>query len=88
MISAGRSSKVSGRFYLMELYDILFFDCICFAAQLLPHFYPEPKGVVVPHMFGYNKKHIAFYSVYPLKCCNRFVLYPFVLKLEYAPNDG
>ena len=50
-----------GRFltilYLMELYDILFFDwyLLC-RSNFFPHFYPELKGVVGPHMFGYNKK--------------------------------
>ena len=59
-----------GRFltilYLMELYDILFFDwyLLC-RSKFFPHFYPELKGVVGPHMFGYNKKqHIAHFILY------------------------
>ena len=59
-----------GRFlailYLMELYDILFFDwyLLC-RSNFFPHFYPELKGVVGPHMFGYNKKqHIAHFILY------------------------
>ena len=59
-----------GRFltilYLMELYDILFFDwyLLC-RSNFFPHFYPELKGVVGPHMFGYNKKqHIAHIILY------------------------
>lgn len=59
-----------GRFltilYLMELYDILFFDwyLLC-CSNFFPHFYPELKGVVGPHMFGYNKKqHIAHFILY------------------------
>ena len=59
-----------GRFltilYLMELYDILFFDwyLLC-RSNFFPHFYPELKGVVGPHMFGYNKKqHITHFILY------------------------
>lgn len=59
-----------GRFlailYLMELYDILFFDwyLLC-RSNFFPHFYPELKGVVGPHMFGYNKnQHIAHFILY------------------------
>ena len=48
--------------YCTELYDILFFDrfLLCHS-NFFPHFYPELKGVVGPHMFGYNKKEHALH---------------------------
>lgn len=54
-----------GRFvivlYIMELYDIFFFDwyLLC-RSNFFPHFYPELKGVVGPQMFGYNKNSILY----------------------------
>ena len=43
--------------YVMEIYDIGFFDWFLLChSNFFPHFYPELKGVVGPHMFGYNKK--------------------------------
>ena len=63
-----------GRFiivlYIMELYDIFFFDwyLLC-RSNFFPHFYPELKGVVGPHMFGYNKKqHFIHFIVYIPAC--------------------
>ena len=59
-----------GRFltvlYCMEIYDILFFDWVLLChSNFFPHFYPELKGVVGPHMFGYNKKtHILHFVLY------------------------
>ena len=52
--------------YAMEVYDILFFDWVLLCrSNFFPHFYPELKGVVGPHMFGYNKRtpliHFASY---------------------------
>ena len=48
--------------YCMELCDILFFDWFLLChSNFFPHFYPEPKGVVGPHMFGYNKKEHALH---------------------------
>ena len=42
--------------YCLEIYDILFFDWVLLChSNFFPHFYPELKGVVGPHMFGYNK---------------------------------
>lgn len=52
--------------YLMEIYDIFFFDwyLLC-RSNFFPHFYPETRGVVGPHMFGYNKKtHILHFALY------------------------
>ena len=49
--------------YLMELYDIFFFDWVLLChSNFFPHFYPELKGVVGPQQFGYNKRtHIAYF---------------------------
>ena len=63
-----------GRFllmlYVMEIYDILFFDwyLLCHS-NFFPHFYPQLKGVVGPQMFGYNKKqHVIHFLVYIPAC--------------------
>ena len=52
--------------YCMEIYDICFFDWVLLChSNFFPHFYPELKGVVGPHMFGYNKKtHILHFIIY------------------------
>ena len=56
--------------YGMEIYDILFFDWFLLChSNFFPHFYPELKGVVGPHMFGYNKKtHIMHFIIYIPLC--------------------
>ena len=59
----------------MELYDILFFDWFLLChSNFFPHFYPELKGIVGPHMFGYNKRtHILHFLLYiPLCAARRF----------------
>ena len=52
--------------YAMEVYDILFFDWVLLChSNFFPHFYPELKGVVAPHMFGYNKRtHIRHFVLF------------------------
>lgn len=52
--------------YVMEIYDILFFDWVLLChSNFYPHFYPEVKDVVGPHMFGFNKKtHIMHFVIY------------------------
>ena len=52
--------------YCMEIYDIVFFDWFLLChSNFFPHFYPELKGIVGPHMFGYNKKtHILHFLMY------------------------
>ena len=52
--------------YAMEVYDIVFFDWVLLChSSFFPHFYPELKGVVGPHMFGYNKTaHIRHFALY------------------------
>lgn len=56
--------------YCMEIYDILFFDWVLLChSNFFPHFYPEVKGVVGPHMFGYNKKaHLLHFVIYIPVC--------------------
>ena len=52
--------------YAMEIYDIIFFDWVLLChSNFFPYFYPELKGVVDPHMFGYNKRtHIRHFVIY------------------------
>lgn len=52
--------------YAMEIYDILFFDWVLLChSNFFPHYYPELKGIVGPHQFGYNKKeHIIHFTLY------------------------
>ena len=56
--------------YVMEIYDIVFFDWVLLChSNFFPHFYPELKGIVGPHMFGYNKKaHIIHFVIYIPVC--------------------
>ena len=56
--------------YAMETYDILFFDwyLLC-RSNFFPKFYPEVKGIMGPHLFGYNKKsHLLHYLLYLPAC--------------------
>ena len=61
-----------GRFLCMLLlvkaYDILFFDLYLLCrSNFFPHFYPEVKDLVGPHLFGYNKiSHIKEIATYPV----------------------
>ena len=58
--------RFAAMLYCMELYDIVFFDwaLLCHSG-FFPHFYPELKGVVGAHMFGYNKRaHILHLVIY------------------------
>ena len=56
--------------YCMEIYDILFFDWVLLChSNFFPHFYLEVKGIVGPHMFGYNKKaHLLHFVIYIPVC--------------------
>ena len=56
--------------YIMEIYDILFFDWFLLCRSgFFPHFYPELKGIVGPHMFGYNMKtHLIHFLIYIPAC--------------------
>ena len=56
--------------YLMELYDIFFFDwyLLC-RSNFFVRFYPEVKSVMGPQQFGYNRKtHIMHFIVYIPAC--------------------
>lgn len=52
--------------YVMEIYDIGFFDWVLLChSNFFPRYYPEVKGVVGPHMFGYNMKmHVMHFIIY------------------------
>ena len=52
--------------YGMETFDIVFFDWVLLChSNFFPHFYPEVKNIVGPHLFGFNRKtHIMHYIVY------------------------
>lgn len=67
--------------YVMEAYDILFFDWVLLChSNFFPRFYPEVKGIVGPHLFGYNKKSApcAFSSLHPPLRCPRVGLHAFL----------
>lgn len=79
LLQAVRASRIPcggcfGRYlimlYCMELYNILFFDWFLLChSNFFPHFYPELKGIVGPHMFGYNKRtHILHFLLYIPLC--------------------
>ena len=59
-------ARFAAMLYCMELYDIAFFDWVLLChSGFFPHFYPELKGVVGAHMFGYNKRaHILHLVIY------------------------
>ena len=77
-----------GRFFIrflvmlfgMETFDIIFFDWVLLCrSNFFPRYYPQVKGIVGPHLFGYNKKtHIMHYVSYIPVCaviawiCTRF----------------
>ena len=75
--------------YGMELYDILFFDWVQLChSKFFPHFYPELKGIVGPHMFGYNKNPtfcISFY-ICPSAPCSRGSALSFNRPLSISPD--
>ncbi len=66
--------KFFGRFlfmlYGMEIYDICFFDWVLLShSNFFPHFYPELKGKMGPHLFGYNwKTHLLHFVIYIPAC--------------------
>ncbi len=47
-------------FWGLKAFDIGFFDWVLLChSNFYPHFYPETKGVVGPHLFGFNwKSHV------------------------------
>ena len=56
--------------YGMETFDIIFFDWVLLCnSNFFPRYYPEVKGIVGRHMFGYNKwAHVIHYLVYIPVC--------------------
>lgn len=54
----------------METFDILFFDWVLLChSNFFPRYYPEVKGIVGPHLFGYNRKtHVLHYLIYIPVC--------------------
>lgn len=56
--------------YGMEIYDIFFFDWVLLChSNFYPHYCPECKDVVGPHLFGFNKKtHILHFIEYIPVC--------------------
>lgn len=50
----------------METFDIIFFDWVLLCnSNFFLRYYPEVKGIVGRHMFGYNKRtHVIHYLVY------------------------
>ena len=52
--------------YLMEIYDIGFFDCVLLThSNFFLHFCPELKGITGPHQFGYIRKgHVLHFILY------------------------
>ena len=58
--------ETSSSHEIKKFYDIIFFDWVLLChSNFFPHFYPELKGVVGPHMFGYNaKQHIIHFIAY------------------------
>lgn len=52
--------------YGMEIYDIFFFDFILLChSSFYPHYFPECKELVGPHLFGFNwKTHLLHFVIY------------------------
>ena len=50
-------------FWMVKAFDIGFFDWVLLCHQgfhFFPHYYPEVKEVLGPHLFGYNRRtHLA-----------------------------
>jgi hypothetical protein len=64
--------RLFGRFltmlWLLKAFDVLFFDWVLLChSDFFPHFYPEVKGVVGPHQFGYNwREHLQMILASPV----------------------
>ena len=87
--------RLFGRFWLMltvmEVYDIAFFDWVLLChSDFFPHYYPELKGVVGPHQFGYNKNvHIRHFILYvPLSAAMAGVCMLFLALTRGTPPAG
>lgn len=56
--------------YLMELFDIVFFDWVLLChSNFFPRYCPECAGLMGPHLFGFNAKtHLTHFVVYIPTC--------------------
>ena len=52
----------------LKVFDILFFDLVLLChSDFFPHYYPEVKGIVGPHQFGYNwREHLLMIVLSPV----------------------
>ena len=52
----------------LKAFDILFFDLVLLChSGFFPHYYPEVKGIVGPHQFGYNwREHLLMIVLSPV----------------------
>ncbi len=50
----------------LKIFDVLFFDFFLLCrSNFFPHYYPEVKPVLGPHLFGYNKwTHVTHVAVF------------------------
>lgn len=73
----GRSTMVISQFPVSTWYDLFqehtYADAclnrlLCHS-NFFPHFYPELKGVVGPHMFGYNKQQHMTHFILHIPAC-------------------
>ena len=67
--SAPSNEALIGRIFEGTKYKVAYEpnmgDYLLCRSNFFPHFYPELKGVVGPHMFGYNKRtHLIHFTVY------------------------
>ena len=53
---------------LLKAFDILFFDLVLLChSGFFPRYYPEVKGIVGPHQFGYNwREHLLMIVLSPV----------------------
>ena len=52
----------------LKAFDILFFDLVLLChSNFFPRYYPEVKGIVGPHQFGYNwREHLLMIALSPV----------------------
>ena len=52
----------------LKAFDILFFDWVLLChSNFFPRYYPEVKGIVGPHQFGYNRReHLLMIALSPV----------------------
>lgn len=67
--SAPSNEALIGRIFEGTKYKVAYEpnmgDYLLCRSNFFPHFYPELKGVVGLHMFGYNKRtHLIHFTIY------------------------